>query len=261
VRATALDQLRASATPDIARKAAALLNDKVPLIRLAALRLMAAMPAQSRAEVVLPLLRDPMRSVRLEAALLMIGVQTGQIPRDDRAAVVGAVADYQRSLFVRADYPETQMQIAGLSMALRKFDVAQEALRTAVTLDPQLAVGWLTLARIQVALTRPDQASETLEMAAEKLPDNAQIWFQLGLATTALRRHGRAVEVLEKSRALLPRATPALLDLLATNYLLLGKADRAGTYADQLVADFPNHRISRVVRQFLQARDKAKGGN
>ena len=116
---------------------------------------------------------DPVRSVRNEAARLVIGTPLATLGQSERDAARRAVAAYQNSLFARADFQETQMQIAGLAMTIRNFRAAQSALREALSMDPQLADAWLTLARIQSALRRPAEAKATLETATRKVPGNA----------------------------------------------------------------------------------------
>ena len=126
------------------------------------------------------------------------------------------------------------MQIAGLSMHLRQFAVAQHALKTALKMDPQLTNAWLTLARIQAALQDPAAARKTLERAAEKLPEDSSVFLQLGGHYTREREPGLAVVALEKSLAL-AGDNVAVLEMLAHNYLLLGDFKRARNYADRLV--------------------------
>lgn len=251
VRASALDLLRRSITPKLLESVSPLLQDKSDLVRSAALRSFQNASASLKAKTAIGLLSDPAKSVRLDAAQLLIGVPLDGLSKAKRAAARNANAAYQRSLFSRADFPETQMQIAGLAMVLRDFRTAQKALQTAVKMDPQLADAWLTLARIQVALRQPERARKTLEQAAQKLPENAAVLFQLGALYSSARDHINAIAALEKSQKIVG-ASPVLLELLATNYLALGNLDKARAYADKLVNKYPAHRPSPLVRQLLQ---------
>jgi len=173
------------------------------------------------------------------------------LSKTERTAARNANAAYQQSLFSRADFPETQMQIAGLAMVLKDFRTAQKALQTAVKMDPQLANAWLTLARIQMALRQPVRAQKTLEQAAGKNPDNATVQFQLGTLYSSARNHDRAIAALEKSLNL-AGASPALLDMLAVNHLASGNLEKARAHANELVRKYPVHRPSPLVRQLLQ---------
>jgi tetratricopeptide (TPR) repeat protein len=181
----------------------------------------------------------------------MISIPLDGLSGEEKATARREINAYQQSLFSRADFPETQMQIAGLTMVLREFGTAQRALKTAVTMDPQLAIGWITLARIQTALRQPGRARKTLEQAALNNPDNATILFQLGVLHSAARDHERAIAALEKSQEI-SGSSAILLDLLATNHLALGNLDKARAYADKLVSSYPVHRPSSLVRQLLR---------
>ena len=83
----------------------------------------------------------------------------------DRTIVAKAMVEYQRSLLANTDFPEVQMQLAGLAMTTRQFPAAQQALKAAVRMDPQLTQAWQTLARIQAALGQLPGAVATLESA------------------------------------------------------------------------------------------------
>jgi predicted CXXCH cytochrome family protein len=251
VRATALDLLRQSITPEAVKRISALLNDKNVFIREAAVRLFDQIPVKARIADVAPLLSDPVKSVRLEAARLMMGASLEGLTKKDQAAARNAISAYQNSLLARADFPESQMQIAGLAMFLRDFRTAQKALQTALSMDPQLAPAWLTLARIQSALRQSRQALNTLEKAAQKVPENAAVQFQLGELYTQSRQHDRAIIALEQSRKL-SGDTPVLLDLLAINTLASGNLEKARIYADELVRKYPGHQPSPLVRQILK---------
>jgi len=250
VRASALELLRRSMTPDLVSRITPLLKSDESLVREATLGLLDNAPPPVRTELAAPLLRDPVKAVRLEAARLMIGIPLDGLSGSDKAAARREISAYQRSLFARADFPETQMQIAGLAMVLRDFRTAQKAFRTALTMDPQLVDAWLTLARIQAATRQPDQVRETLEQAAQILPENAAVLFQLGALYSSASDHIRAIAALEKSQKI-AGASPVLLELLATNHLAIGNLDKARAYAGKLINKYPAHRPIPLVRQLL----------
>jgi len=250
-RATALDLLRRSTTPDLHQRITPLLKNKSHLIRLAALRMMDRVPAALRISHTVPLLDDPVKVVRLEAARLLIGVSLDRLSKRDQAKARQAITAYQRSLFARSDFPETQMQIAGLAMYLRKFATAEKALRTALSMDPQLADAWFTLARIQLTSQKANEARKTLEQAALKMPNNGLVFLQLGSLYTDMRDHDGAIAALEKSLQL-SGSSPTLLELLATNHMVIGNIARARTYADRLMSEYPGHIAGPLVRQLLQ---------
>jgi tetratricopeptide (TPR) repeat protein len=252
VRATALDLLRRMVDASVLDNTAPLLADDSALLRAAALRLFQAAPTQRRVRVAAGLLDDPMRSVRLEAAQLLIGQPLGALSDGQRQAARAALAEYQRSLFARADYPETQMQIAGVAMTLRNFGAAQGALKEALRMDPQLADAWITLARIQAALGRQGEAIETLQRAADAVHDNPAVFHQLGALHAQMGQHQDAITALKKSLSL-SEPSPELLEMLALENLAAGDRETARAYAKRLTRSYPDHNPSLPVRQMLQS--------
>ncbi len=251
-RATALDTLRRSGSPEILPPLLGLLDDKDDLIRAAAVRLFDHAPPAVKQHLVTPKLSDSRRSVRVEAGRQFLTVPATHIPEKHRADARHAIGDYQRSIVANADFPETQMQIAGLAMVLKKFAVAERALRSALSLDPQLADAWLSLARIQMATRKPKEAHKTLQQATTKLPGNGPLHLQLGALLTDLQEPKRAIEALEKSKKQLGEA-PEILELLALNHFATGDLAQAHTYATRLTKKYPTYQLNPLVRQILKS--------
>jgi predicted CXXCH cytochrome family protein len=250
-RATALNYLQGLARPEDLERLSPLLGDDNALLRASILPLYQAAPADVKRSTALSMIEDPARSVRIEAAKLFLGTPLNELPDNERGAAQRAIAAYQGSLLASADYPETQMQIAGLSMTLRQFEAAQAAFREAVEMDPQLAQAWITLARIQWALQRPAEAIATLEKAARKVPGDGDVLMQLGALYLQQRQNADAVAVLEK-RLKLAGPSADLLDMLAMSHFGAGDTETARKYAQRLAREFPAHRPSPLAQQLLQ---------
>jgi hypothetical protein len=148
VRATALELLRSAPSPAVAAETTELLNADDVLVRTAAIALQRGAPAQIRAERLAPLLSNPYRVIRIEAARALLDVPRALYPPKHVAAVDAAMREYQLSLVAKADFPETQLVIAGTAFALRNLPAADSALKTALSMDPQIGEAWLMLARL-----------------------------------------------------------------------------------------------------------------
>jgi predicted CXXCH cytochrome family protein len=151
VRASALDLLAPVADATIADRSAPLLADSDPLVRAAAATLQRALPAGPRLDRLLPSLRDPTRAVRIAAAKAMLGTSPSGASEAARASLAAATEEWRASLLSRADFPETHLQIGGAALGARNVEVADNAFREAVTLDPQLVDAWAMIARIHAA--------------------------------------------------------------------------------------------------------------
>jgi len=252
VRATALDLLRPMANEDALAQAETLLSDDSPLLRAGALRLFQAAPPERRVQIAAALLDDLGQSVRIEAAKLLIGQSIGPLSARQRKSAQTALAAFQRSLFARADYPETQMQIAGVAMTLRNFGAAQSALKEVLRMDPQLGDAWITLSRIQGALGQRGEAIETLQRAADAVPDNPAVFHQLGTLHAQAGEHQQAIAALEKSLSI-AAGSPELIEMLALEHLAAGEREAAQAYARRLMRSYPVHKPGPLIQQLLQS--------
>ena len=162
VRATALDLLRRYATSEIADRAAGLLRDRDPLVRSAAIPLQRAASVTTRLNRIGPLLGDQRRLVRIEAARTLLGLTASMIPQSIKPDHQTAMGEYQKSLAAKADFPESQLAIAGTALVLRNLPVAERAFREAVLMDPQLVEAWAMIARLRAVRGSKTGAVEAL---------------------------------------------------------------------------------------------------
>ena len=210
-RASALDALGDALPPETTGRVTALLADDSALVRAAATRLLRALPAGERAKLLAPLLSDPVASVRIAAAMNMAGVSPTALAPDDANAFAAAAGELQTSLTARADFPETQMVIAGLAMTMRNWPVARAALSEAARLDPQLTEAWLMQAQIAAALGDAPAAEQALKDGLSRDPQNVALKTELAGFLVSAGRAGDAVPMLRD----LVAASPGDLDLRA----------------------------------------------
>ncbi|WP_170314627.1 multiheme c-type cytochrome [Aquibium carbonis] len=169
VRATALELIGVVADRSAAERVVRLLSDADPLVRAAAAGTLRPLPADERLTRLRPLLSDPLRTVREAAAraLLDVGTQSGSTPD---AALSAALAEWQDALALRADFPETHLQIGGAALTMRNFGRALDAFRQAVAFDPQLVDAWTMIVRLQAALGDAEGSRRSLEEALAANP-------------------------------------------------------------------------------------------
>ena len=183
VRATALELAGFAADPAAVDRSAALLSDPDPLVRAAAAGSLGALPPADRLARLTPALTDPVRSVRVAAARALLDAQP--MPGTaSGAALTAAMRDWQAALSTRMDFPETNLQIAGVGLTMRNWSLALDGFREAVALDPQLVDGWSMIVQILAALNRPPEAQAALAEALAANPGDpalTQLAAQLGL--------------------------------------------------------------------------------
>jgi predicted CXXCH cytochrome family protein len=175
VRATALDLLRQNVTPEVADRVAGLLRHSDPLVRAAAIPLQRAAPPNIRARRIGPLLEDERRSVRIEAARAILDLVAAGASRALARSARRAVGEYRDSLAAKADFPETQMAIAGTALVFRNFRAADRAFSEAVRMDPQRVDAWSMIARIRAAQGDVEGAANALRDGLAANPNDVSL--------------------------------------------------------------------------------------
>jgi len=182
VRATALELLGGAGHQASAGRVAALLSDPDPLVRAAAAGALRILPPDQRLPLLMPLLSDPLRSVREAAAKALLDARAA--PGSPEAqALAAAVGEWQTALALRADFPETHLQIGGAALQMRNFPLAVQAFGQAVQLDPQLIEAWSMIVRLLAGMGEAQSANDALTAALVANPgDPALLALQSGTA-------------------------------------------------------------------------------
>ncbi len=204
VRATALLELgdvESRATPALAMRA---VHDRSPLVRRAAASSARELPLEQRVEIVRPLLRDPERSVRIEAVGALLGADARSWSAADRDALKKATSEYLASRSFNADRGEGLVDLAHVAALSGDLRHAEENLREAIDLDPTFTAAYVNLADLYRASQRDEEAESVLRAGLKKAADPAAVDFALGLTLVRLRRHEEALSHLERAARLRP---------------------------------------------------------
>ncbi len=201
-RASALDRMQntsSTATATAARNGA---RNASPLLRLAAARLSASLPPPERIAIAGPLLSDPLRAVRLEAANTLVDTPVAQFSAEQQAAWRRAADEYVDAQKYNADRPEARTNLGTFHARLGRFDEAQAEFVAARKLDPRYVPAYVNSADAYRQQGREADAMRTLKEGVAQLPSNATLHHALGLAyaraqqrDTALVEFARAVQL------------------------------------------------------------------
>lgn len=228
-RATALTLLGANRSPQRAAAVRRGVRDPDPIVRMGALRGIRLAPWPELAAIAVTLLEDSVRTVRLAAveAVPMSALRSAAIAgKATRGANSGAdpvtnsesplraegrspVAEYREAQLASAERPEAQLNLAWLALALGAPAEAEEALETAIALDPAFVPAYVNLADLYFRTGRDPDGELLLRSAIELSPGSADARHALGLL---LIRNGRTDEAMP----LLQRA--AELEVPGTRY-------------------------------------------
>ena len=187
-RATALSRLdrTASATSVAAARAAA--TDPSPLVRRAAVGVLADVEPAARAELLAPLLADPVRSVRIEAVPGMAGLPADLLSPADRGALERATTEFVAAQELEGDRPEAHLNLANLALQQRRFEAAEAELRAALAIDPAFAPAAVNLADLFRLSGRDGDAEPVLRRALAHAPKNPAVLHAVGLVMVREKR-------------------------------------------------------------------------
>jgi predicted CXXCH cytochrome family protein len=203
-RASALIELApfiSQANADLARRG---LANPDPMMRIAAMDMVANVPPAQVWPLIAPLLRDPVRSVRIRAANLLAAVPTERQPQADRGNFESAAAELVSSLRLNADRPESRSSLGSFYARRGHAAAAEVEYKAALRLSPQFAAASINLADLYRQLGRDGDAESTLRKAISASPENAAFHYSLGLTLTRMKKRDGGIGELRRARELEP---------------------------------------------------------
>ena len=203
VRATALELLRPLGQAGIAA-ARATLDDPDPLVRATAAGGIEPLGLPARRAALEPLLADPVRAVRLEAARVLAEAWSGAgapAPGDPLAAAAAELLEARAAV---ADMAPARLGLGVVRQRQGARADAEAEYRAALALDPRFTPARFNLANLLNEQGRNPEAETVLRGGIEFAPDEPELHYSLGLL---LAEEGRLAEAIESlSRAAVPAA-------------------------------------------------------
>ena len=203
-RATAIDRLRDHAESVDLSSVGRLLADEDPWVRSAALRFLELADVRTRVDMGWPLLDDPDRAVRLDAARLLAPLMRQRVPEKFRQELERAIAEYRQAQMVNADRPEAHLNLGLLAVAVGDYGQAENSYRRAVRLDPTFSPGFVNLADLYRQLGRDSEGEPLLRSAIDLVPKEAGLHHAMGLLLVRQKRLPDAVGYLKRAMVLAP---------------------------------------------------------
>ncbi|WP_437957573.1 multiheme c-type cytochrome [Sorangium sp. So ce119] len=203
-RATALASLRAAPTAATLAVLRAALADPDPLLRRAALGALESHDPRRIAPVAAPLLADPVRGVRVEAARVLAGVDLGALSERAAQDLDGALREYLATQTLHADRAEAQNNLGLVFTRTGKPRDAEQAYLAALRIEPGYVPTYVNLADLYRELGRDEDGVALLRRGVTRLPDQAELLHALGLALVRQGHRAQALEPLKRAAELAP---------------------------------------------------------
>ncbi|HEY4962372.1 MAG TPA: tetratricopeptide repeat protein [Terriglobales bacterium] len=206
-RATALSLLPAYLTPSALPAVQSALVDNDALVRSQAVRSLEPLSPKERVQLAAPLLTDPVRYVRIEAARLLAGTPAEQLQDAQKTALDHAIAELIASEMASAERPESHMNLALLYAQMGRPNEAESELQTALRLDPKFVPAMVNLADLYRTQQREQEGQQWLERAIAVEPNAAEPVYALGLLKIRQKNYQDALMLLAKAASLQPNNT------------------------------------------------------
>jgi predicted CXXCH cytochrome family protein len=203
VRATAVELLR-SYGPEVNQAMIDATKDPDPLVRVTAVDGLDRLTPDEKLSVVTPLLADPIRAVRIQAARVLTGAPIDRLEPARRQEFESALAEYRLAQIYNADIPSGNLNLALIETNLKQFDVAIEHYKIAIRLDPTFLPARVNLGNLYNQLGRNAEAETVFRAAIERAPNNGDLHYSLGLLLAEEKRLGESAEELGKAAMLMP---------------------------------------------------------
>jgi Flp pilus assembly protein TadD len=265
--------------------AEAALRDPSPLVRMAALDAYQNLSPLDRRPAA-PLLGDPSRVVRIQAARVLAPVAADALDGPANAAFRKAADEYVAAERFNADRPENRTNLGGFYADRGDYAASETEFRVALKLDNRFVPAWINLADLMRLQGREGDAASSLREGLAVSPDDPTLHHALGLSlvrqhdnTAALAELRRAYELapgnarfayvygvaqhssgkVREGIATLQKAlsrTPSdrnLLSALASFQAEAGDTDAARANASRWLALYPDDRDARALVDSLQS--------
>jgi len=238
VRATALAYSARSLQADDAALVERALRDGDPLVRMAALQAAAGLPPESQLQLAVPLLDDPVRSVRIEAASLLAPLGD-YLPALAAAPFAAAATEFRAAQYAVASRPQAHAALAEFEASLGNIDTALGHSQHALEMAPDSAIVRHSRGLLLVRARRGEEALAELREAARLDPDTSRYTYVYAVALNSLGQGAEATSVLADALARFPGDFD-IAWALATMQRDNGETQRALETARQLAERYPN---------------------
>lgn len=274
VRATALSLLGSYPSEESHSAVIRALTDETSLMRYTAVQHLREVDMDRLSSRLSPLLYDPVKAVRSEAARQLVTASPSSMPSDVRRQFEKAFLEYQQAIERTADFAASRHNLGNMYAELGKNELAVKHYQKAIDIDQEFFPAKVNLAMLynrqgkhqvaeklfkEVVRTHPkqyeiayslglllaemkkfEQAAVYLRQAAKGLPKRARIYYNLGILLQQIDQDSEAESALQRALFIEPD-NPAYLYALAVFYLQRQQLEEAKPLAERLT-DYPSYR-------------------
>ena len=285
VRATALNALQAYPGEQTAKLVQRALADDEALLRHTAVDVVATESPETLVELLAPLLFDPVRAVRIQAASRLGRVGREYFKAYQRTALDTELAEYIEAMKASLDFAAAGMNLGNLYGAQGDSDTAESFYRTAIEVDdlffpakmnlaillsqqgrndeteqllrevldayPDQYDAAYSLALLLAGSNRSDEALTFFARASDGMPQRSRVHYNYGLLLAQLGNDAEAETALWKALSLESKSIDYLYALIDF-YFRRDRLNEALKLAEQMIIDHPENRLGHDLKATIE---------
>jgi tetratricopeptide (TPR) repeat protein len=285
VQATALSLLNAYPGEETTRIFELALMDDEALIRRTAVSNLNTTDTNHLVKLISPLLYDPVKAVRTEAASRLAGEPSKLLNVKQKKVFQSALEEFVASMEYSGDFAFGRYNLGNLYVALNntedairnyeaaiKIDylfypakvnlamlynrvgnneAAERLLRETIAEHPHFYEAAYSLGLLLAERKKYQNAVEFLTKAAKGIPNRARVHYNLGLLLQQLGQLNEAETALRRALEIEPD-TMDYLYAMADHYLRRGQMEAAGRIAQRMVEKHPGNPLGQKILRFIE---------
>lgn len=204
VRASALARLGRYPSRKVGVIIARALQMADPEVRSAALSAVSRAGPTASSALLVPLLKDETRLVRMEAARGLAGDAERSLSLEDKQLFDKALTAYVAAQMFNAERPESHTNLGQLYARRGMVAQARASFKEAIAIDPAFDAAIASLADLERAVGDEQAAEAILQQSLQRSPRSATLLHAFGLSLVRQRRYEQALGMLAEAAALAP---------------------------------------------------------
>ncbi len=268
----------------------ALMDDEA-LIRRTAVEIMSLPDPKENAALIAPLLYDPVKGVRIEAARRLAEFPTRQLNPDQEKVFPTVLKEFEDAMTYSADFSSGRHNLGNLYAATNRIEAAIKSYQAAIQIDgmfypakvnlamiynqrgennkaekllreavdayPEMGEIAYSLGLLLVEMKKHEPAALYLHRAAKRLPGRARVYYNLGLLLQSLGRDGEAETALQKAHDI-DKDHIDYLFALADFYLKRNRLKEARPLAEKMAAKYPEQAVGQRLLRWIDEKEQTE---
>jgi len=293
VRATALSLLNAYPGEETTRAYELALMDDEALIRRTAVTDLNIPDTGPGVKLISPLLYDPVKAVRIEAASRLAGESSKFLDAKQKKVFQSAIKEFVSAMEYSGDFAFGRYNLGNLYVVLNKPEDAIRHYEAAIKIDHLFYPAKVNLAMLYNRMGRNEAAERLFRETVDEHPQLYEVAYSLGLLLVERKKYQDAIEYLRKAAKGMPnrprvhynlglllqqmrqwdeaeiallralKVDPNAMDYLyamADHYLKRGQLEAAGRIAKRMVKKHPGNPLGQRILKFIESEMNPRRG-